>query len=51
MADSPRTSDPAASAAPAQRNPSRFRATLVRVLLVQALTLALLWALQAGFGR
>jgi hypothetical protein len=36
---------------PPAQDSSRFRATLVRVLLVQALTLALLWALQAGFGR
>ena len=31
--------------------PSRFRATLVRVLLVQFVTLALLWFLQAAYHR
>ncbi|MDE2870327.1 MAG: hypothetical protein OXQ94_01365 [Gemmatimonadota bacterium] len=31
--------------------PSRFRVTLVRVLLVQFVTLALLWFLQAAYHR
>jgi len=30
---------------------SRFRRTLVRVMVVQAMTLALLWLLQAHYGR
>jgi len=42
-------SAPPASPAP-EDGARRFRRTLVRVLAVQAVTLLLLWLLQAGFS-
>lgn len=49
----PRASDPASGSAPAQPTDrdrgGRFRTTVVRVLLVQVVTLALLWLLQAAY--
>jgi hypothetical protein len=35
----------------APSGPSRFRVTLVRVLVIQAVTLACLWLLQSWYGR
>ena len=42
------TGDPAGHADPAP-HAARFRTTLIRVLLVQVATLALLWLLQATY--
>ena len=50
-----RPADGAGDAAPANGEPgdgsgkARFRTTLLRVLLVQVVTLALLWFLQAAY--
>lgn len=39
------------SAPDAPTGPSRFRVTLVRVMVIQVVTLMALWLLQTHFGR